>query len=413
MKFAAAIVSAFVGSSIAGNILVKVNSYTTSRCDCDVGTFECNQPSLTSPQCQGGCASGGAWCNPFLHVCIGTKPSGSCPEVNDAVACDLYNSATDVLEDVLTADFDFFVNITADSDIPKDIFMKISPFHDHEGAPEALGQPSVQCFSFDDFQSWQIFDAPAVDALVKLTCPYGFYGGDCQIACEPTSPNMYCNGKGELRCNPGFGGEDCSIGCRNSTNVYCDSATGEDICREGFHVLPDCLVVCKESEAYSCDIDGNKVCHAGFFGDECDKECTQTESTTCDKNGDLLCKANYYTEDCSVKCVSGPSHVCDVKTGQKVCMIGYVANDDLCSCAPDNVGCVETDFRDAAITELSNDSISSGGSMSAGAIVGIVFGVLIAIALIFALVCCCKRKREKAQKKQKAMTHAPPVMARA
>eukprot|EP01134_Creolimax_fragrantissima_P004931 CFRG4931T1 len=408
MKLSVLGIATVVGSAIAGNVLVKVNSFTTARCDCDVGEFNCKIPSFSDPQCQGGCAHGGAWCNPMLYICIGSKPFLGCPDVNDDVTCNLYNSATDSMQDVLTADFDFLANVTVDEKIPNDIFVKISPFHDHGGAPEALGKPTIQCFSFNDLQSWESFDTPALDTLVKLACPYGLYGSKCDQRCETTNHNMHCNAIGETRCNPGWAGEDCSVGCRNTTNYYCDSSNGNHVCRQGFHVPPNCEVECMANGQYTCDINGNKVCLSGRYGEDCEKECFQSETTTCDSKGNKICKANYYKSDCSVYCVEGPSNTCDRADGTKNCLTGYEMRNRMCMCAPENFGCVESDsdFLQSTIAQ-NNDN-----SLSPGAIVGFVIAALLVIGVVGCIIFYCI-KSKKSSKKKPSVYSGPPVMARA
>ncbi|XP_062578110.1 multiple epidermal growth factor-like domains protein 10 [Saccostrea cucullata] len=126
-----------------------------------------------------------------------------------------------------------------------------------------------------------------------MVCKEGFYGGDCEEACEKCMTGTICNNItgfntiSFLVCKRGFYGQQCGKTCGTcKKGTYCNNITG--ICPDGCEIY---------STGEKCD-----VCKDGFYGKSCAIPCGKCKTGTyCDNITGICndsCQENWAGEKC-------------------------------------------------------------------------------------------------------------------
>ncbi|XP_069125794.1 receptor-type tyrosine-protein phosphatase mu-like [Argopecten irradians] len=181
-------------------------------------------------------------------------------------------------------------------------------------------------------------------------CVIGRYGKFCESKCSAYCNNTCAKDTGHcLECTTGRYGDSCELECPNNCQGECDKVTGH----------------CTE-------------CNDGFYGEECSMACSRC--TECHQsNGECIeCVSGYYGQKCNVSC--GHCASCHRVNGSCLssCDAGYQREGHFCK-----------------ITQTPDTSTSD-----AGAIAGIVVGVLVVAAVAIVIVIFFRRRRFAAGKQE-------------
>ncbi|XP_028305218.1 multiple epidermal growth factor-like domains protein 10 isoform X6 [Gouania willdenowi] len=243
-------------------------------------------------------------------------------------------------------------------------------------------------------------------SLCNQVCPSGRYGRACLETCLCTN-NGTCNPiDGSCQCFPGWIGEDCSHpcpsghwgpDCLNSCNCHngaqCSAYDGECRCSPGWTGLyctqrcssgfygRDCAEVCRCQNGADCDhISGQCACRTGFIGTSCEQKCP----------------AGTFGYGCQQLCECLNNATCDYVTGTCYCTSGYKG-----------IRCDQAALMMEELnpyTKISPARVSE--RQSAGAVMGIIFLLLIIMAMLSLFVWYRQRQRDKNHEIQPSVSYS-------
>ncbi|KAI3377080.1 hypothetical protein L3Q82_000063 [Scortum barcoo] len=187
---------------------------------------------------------------------------------------------------------------------------------------------------------------------VSAVCPSGKFGKACAETCLCTN-NGTCNPiDGSCQCYPGWIGEDCSKRCPT-----------------GFYGA-QCAEVCRCQNGADCDhISGQCSCRTGFIGQSCE----------------LKCPAGTFGYGCQQLCECMNNATCDYVTGTCYCSIGFKG-----------IRCDQAALMMEELNPYTKISPALASErQSAGAVLGIIFLLLLIMAMLGLVVWFRYRQREK------------------
>ncbi|XP_069125795.1 receptor-type tyrosine-protein phosphatase epsilon-like [Argopecten irradians] len=255
----------------------------------------------------------------------------------------------------------------------------------------------------------QVFGCPAGTYGIgncDNTCSRDCYGGNCDAT---TGACFYCvSQRYGNKCE-----NDCSINCQNQV---CDRDTGNcnDCVPQKFGSKCDesCSVNCLNQ---LCERD-NGTCNScidGKYGTTCDQICPGICKTCTQDNGDCIeCTAGRHGTNCELECPNNCQADCDKVSGYCAeCVSGFYGQEcnvtcgHCTSCYRVNGSCLSScdagyqrEGHFCKITQTPNTSTD------AGAIAGIVVGVLVVAAVAVVIVIFIRRRRFAAGKQQSNST---------
>eukprot|EP00121_Abeoforma_whisleri_P005925 Awhi_evm1s5376 len=84
-------------------VTIDVDSFTTSRCDCDAPEKACHPSLEINHGCKGNCGNMEAWCDLRAHICVEEREGNvetDCPTtIYDKYECGLLNNFTKIKKD--------------------------------------------------------------------------------------------------------------------------------------------------------------------------------------------------------------------------------------------------------------------------------------------------------------------------
>ncbi|KAI3371279.1 hypothetical protein L3Q82_023896, partial [Scortum barcoo] len=241
--------------------------------------------------------------------------------------------------------------------------------------------------------------------LLENVCPSGRYGRACTEICLCTN-NGTCNPiDGSCQCFPGWIGDDCSQACPsghwgpdclNSCNCHngaqCSAYDGECRCSPGWTGLyctqrcpsgfygRDCSEVCRCQNGADCDhITGQCACRTGFIGMSCEQKCP----------------AGTFGYGCQQLCECLNNATCDYVTGTCYCSPGYKG-----------IRCDQAALMMEELNPYTKISPARGSErQSAGAVMGVIFLLLIIMAMLSLFVWYRQRQRDKGHEIQPSVSY--------
>ncbi|KAK0148568.1 Multiple epidermal growth factor-like domains protein 10 [Merluccius polli] len=240
-------------------------------------------------------------------------------------------------------------------------------------------------------------------AVVSPVCPSDRYGKGCSEACVCT--NGTCNPiDGSCQCFPGWTGEDCSQACPaghwgpdclNSCNCHngaqCSAYDGECRCSPGWMGL-----YCRQQ------------CPGGFYGVECSEVCHCQNGAECDHaTGLCSCRTGFIGNGCEQKCPAGTfgfgcqqlcecmnNATCDYVTGTCYCSPGYKG-----------IRCDQALMMEELNPYTKISPARGTERQSAGAVMGVIFLLLIIMAMLSLFVWYRQKQREKGHEVQPSVSY--------
>ncbi|XP_056135389.1 multiple epidermal growth factor-like domains protein 10 [Lampris incognitus] len=249
--------------------------------------------------------------------------------------------------------------------------------------------------------SQKSFDLPSEQYTVPphrqrvAVCPSGRYGTGCAEVCTCTNNSTCYPVDGSCQCFPGWIGEDCSRACPQGwwgpdcihvcnchNGAQCGAADGECYCSPGWTGLyctqrcpsgfygASCAEVCHCQNGADCDhITGQCSCRTGFIGTSCE----------------LKCPAGTFGYGCQQLCECMNNATCDHVTGTCYCSIGFKGiRCDQAALMMEELN-PYTKISPALATER----------QSVAAVLGIIFLLLLIMAMLGLVVWFQYRQREK------------------
>ncbi|RVE71781.1 hypothetical protein OJAV_G00055350 [Oryzias javanicus] len=198
--------------------------------------------------------------------------------------------------------------------------------------------------------------------LTSAVCPSGHWGPDCLNSCSCHNGAQCSPYDGECRCSPGW------------TGLYCTQS-----CPSGFHGR-DCSEVCHCQNGADCDhITGLCACRTGFIGTNCDQKCP----------------AGTFGYGCQQLCECLNNATCDYVTGTCYCSSGYKG-----------IRCDQAALMMEELNPYTKISPARGSErQSAGAVMGIIFLLLIIMAMLSLFVWYRQRQRDKGHEIQPSVSY--------
>ncbi|CAB1456884.1 unnamed protein product [Pleuronectes platessa] len=227
-------------------------------------------------------------------------------------------------------------------------------------------------------------------------CASGRYGRACAEICLCTN-NGTCNPiDGSCQCFPGWIGEDCSQACPSG------------------HWGPDCLNSCNCHNSAQCSAyDGEcrcspgwtglyctQRCPSGFYGRDCSEVCRCQNGADCDHiTGQCACRtecpAGTFGYGCQQLCECLNNATCDYVTGTCYCSAGYKG-----------IRCDQAALMMEELNPYTKISPARGSERhSAGAVMGIIFLLLIIMAMLSLFVWYRQRQRDKGHEIQPSVSY--------
>ncbi|KAI4830768.1 hypothetical protein KUCAC02_002381, partial [Chaenocephalus aceratus] len=227
---------------------------------------------------------------------------------------------------------------------------------------------------------------------VTYMCPSGKYGKACAETCVCTN-NGTCNPiDGSCQCYPGWIGEDCSKPCSQGSWG------------------PDCIHTCNCHNGAQCSATDGECncssgwtglfcCSAGFYGSQCAEVCRCQNGADCEHiSGQCSCRTGFIGQSCELKCPAGTfgygcqqlcecmnNATCDYVTGTCYCSIGFKG-----------IRCDQAALMMEELNPYTKISPALASErQSAGAVLGIIFLLLLIMAMLGLVVWFRYRQREK------------------
>uniref|UniRef100_A0A3Q4H4Y9 Multiple EGF like domains 11 n=1 Tax=Neolamprologus brichardi TaxID=32507 RepID=A0A3Q4H4Y9_NEOBR len=245
-------------------------------------------------------------------------------------------------------------------------------------------------------------------SLCNEVCPSGKFGKACAETCLCTN-NGTCNPiDGSCQCYPGWTSEDCSkpcpwgswgLDCIHTCNclngAQCSATDGECICSPGWTGL-----YCTQR------------CPAGFYGSRCAEVCRCQNGADCDHiTGQCSCRTGFIGHSCELKCPAGTfgygcqqlcecmnNATCDYVTGTCYCSIGFKG-----------IRCDQAALMMEELNPYTKMSPALASQrQSTGAVLGIVFLLLMIMAMLALVVWFRYRQREKGHRVP-SVTYTPAL----
>uniref|UniRef100_A0AAV2L5U5 EGF-like domain-containing protein n=1 Tax=Knipowitschia caucasica TaxID=637954 RepID=A0AAV2L5U5_KNICA len=239
-----------------------------------------------------------------------------------------------------------------------------------------------RCFSTNSFLSFIIFitsaclvsaadpvplvtgalTVPVFVFLAPAACPLGHWGPDCLNSCNCHHGAQCSAYDGECRCSAGW------------TGLYCTQR-----CPSGFHGR-DCAEVCRCQNGADCDhVSGQCTCRTGFIGSSCEQKCP----------------AGTFGSGCQQLCECLNNATCDYVTGTCYCSSGYKG-----------IRCDQALMMEELNPYTKISPARSSERQSAGAVMGVIFLLLIVMAMLSLFVWYRQRQRDKGQEIQPSVSYS-------
>ncbi|KAF3688778.1 Multiple epidermal growth factor-like domains protein 11 [Channa argus] len=282
----------------------------------------------------------------------------------------------------------------------------------------------------------------------KESCPDGTYGLECRERCDCSHADGCDPVSGYCRCYPGwtgihcdnlcpqgFWGPNCSVSCSCQNGGSCSPEDGTCVCAPGYRgtsckrICPSgrygraCTEICLCTNNGTCNpIDGSCQCFPGWIGEDCSHACPSghwgpdcLNSCNCHNgaqcsayDGECRCSPGWTGLYCTQQCPAGTfgygcqqlceclnNATCDYVTGTCYCSPGYKG-----------IRCDQAALMMEELNPYTKISPARGSErQSAGAVMGIIFLLLIIMAMLSLFVWYRQRQRDKSHEMQPSVSY--------